>query len=161
MTELKATAKLDLPDKVDENTGQAIKYLAEGFSSLLKLPEKTLNIVEKAGNTLFCVPAALLHGKANIIETKCFIEAQNLRKEKSQIKLAKNVIENLVEKENMGEYIPDAIDDTDNLFAIQNASSETIDDDFIKFWAKLYTEEVCKPNTISKKTTNVLYIERR
>ncbi len=158
MTELKATARLDLPDKVDANTGQAIKCLAEGFSSLLKLPEKTLSIVEKAGNTLFCVPAAFLHGKANIIEARCFMEAQNLRRENSQIKLAKNVIENLAEKEEVGEEIPNKINDTDNLFAIQNAAAETNDDDFIKFWAKLYTEEACKPNTISKKTVDLCRI---
>ena len=91
MSELKVTAKLDLPKKVDKNTGQAFKYLAEGFSNLTKLPKKTLNIIENTGNILFCVPAAYLRGKANVIEAKYFVEAQNLRKEKSQAKLAKNV----------------------------------------------------------------------
>jgi hypothetical protein len=78
-----------------------------------------------------------------------------MRKEISQIKMAQHVLENLADKEQRGEDLPPKIEDTDNLFAIQNAVSETSDEDFIKFWAKLYTEEACKSNTVSKKTVNL------
>ena len=35
-----------------------------------------------------------------------------------------------------------------NLLSVDSAERK----DFLEFWARLYTEEVCNPNTISKKT---------
>ncbi len=158
MPEVKATAKLELPEKVDENTGIAIKTIAEGVSSILKIPERVVNIVENTGNTLFSPLSEALHGKAEIIKAQNYAKAQKIRREVSQYKLAQNVLENLSEKHQNGESIPDHIDDTDHLFAIQNAASETNDDDFLRFWSQIYTEEACKPNTVSKKTIEICRI---
>ncbi len=152
---VEANLNINLPEKVDKKTGQMLENLSEGLASLMKLPEQTLNIVKNTGNTLFCVPAAYLHGQAEIIKAKSFAEANYIRRERSQCLLAVNVAENLAEKEKNGEDLPQNIEDTDNLFAIQNAASETTDEDFINFWARLYTEEACKPNTVSKKTVNL------
>lgn len=152
---VEANLNINLPEKVDKKTGQMLENLSEGLASLMKLPEQTLNIVKNTGNTLFCVPAAYLHGQAEIIKAKSFAEANYIRRERSQCLLAVNVAENLAEKENNGEDLPPNIEDTDNLFSIQNAASETTDEDFIKFWARLYTEEACKPNTVSKKAINL------
>lgn len=152
---INTTAELKLPKRVDENVGKAILNISEGLSSLMKLPEKTVDLIKNTGNTLFCVPAAYLQGNAELIKAKRFVQAQNIRKEYSQAMLAISVAENLADKEQKGEELPPQINDTDNLFAIQNAAAETTDEDFIKFWAKLYTEEACKPNTVSKKTVNL------
>lgn len=152
---VEANLNINLPEKVDKKTGQMLENLSEGLASLMKLPEKTLDLIKSGGTTLFCVPAAYLKGKAEIIKAKSFAEANYIRRERSQCLLAVNVAENLAEKENNGEDLPPNIEDTDNLFSIQNAASETTDEDFIKFWARLYTEEACKPNTVSKKAINL------
>ena len=152
---VKAEAKLSLPEKVDDNLGCSIKILSEGVTSLLKLPEKIIDTVTMSGATLFKPLVAYLNGKATIIEAHSFIEAQNIRKELSQCQLAVNVAKNLATKQQSGQDIPTEIKDTDTLFAIQNAASEKTDKDFLEFWAHLYTEEACKPNTISKKTVEL------
>ena len=152
---VKAVLEIKVPKKIDGNVGKAFLTVAEGVSSVLKLPEKTLNLLEKGSTTLLKPIASFLNGQAEIIEAKSFTEANLLRKEKSQCLLALNVAETFAEKEQNGENLPPKIEDTDNLFAIQNAASETTDEDFIKFWARLYTEEACKPNLISKKTVDL------
>ena len=148
-------AELKLPKKVDSKIGTAFVNLSEGVSSLMKLPEKTLYMLKNTTNTLFCLPSAWLQGKAEIIKAKSNVEAQKIREEKSTTMLLIKVLEIFAEKEKNGEEIPNKIEDSDNLFAIQNAASEYTDEDFIKFWARLYTEEACKPNTVSKKTINL------
>lgn len=152
--EVNAIAKLDLPKKVDSNLGKTLVNLSEGLSSLMQLPEKTLNLVQSTGNTLLSPFSALLQGISYKITCSYlpYKDEIDKRKEISQIKLAKAVVENLAEKENNGEEIPNKVEDTDTLFAIQNAASEISDEEFIKFWAHIYTEEACKPNTISKRT---------
>lgn len=152
-----AEAKLDvkLPEKVDENIGRGLYILAESIGKLIKLPSRALEIAQTASSTLFKPLTAYLNGAAAVIEARSFVEAQNIRMEVSQCKLAMHVASNLAEREARGEAIPQQIMDTDNLFAIQNAASETTDEDFLRFWAGLYAEEACKPNTVSKKTVEL------
>ncbi len=152
---LKTEAKLTLPERVDNNLGYSIKVLSEGVASLLKLPEKVVDTVVISGATLFKPLVAYFNGKATIISARSFVETQNIRKELSQCQLAINVAKNLAIKHQSGQEIPKGIVDTDTLFAIQNAAAETTDKDFLEFWAHLYTEEACKPNTISKKTVEL------
>lgn len=154
-TNFKAEAKLVLPEKVDSNIGCSVKVLSEGVASLCKLPEKIFDIVTKSGATLFRPLVAYLNGRAAIMEARSFVESQNIRKELSQFQLAINVAQNLAAKQQAGQEVPKEIVDTDTLFAIQNAAAETTDKDFLEFWARLYTEEVCNPNTISKKTVEL------
>lgn len=156
--EIKATAELKLPEKVDENVGKTCRDLSQTVKKVASPVSKIAELyLIKAPCTLLAPVAAYLRGKSYEIACK-YLPFQNqieMRKELSQIKMAQFVLENLVDKEQKGEDLPPNIEDTDNLFSIQNAASETTDEDFIKFWAKLYTEEACKPNTVSKKTVNL------
>lgn len=155
MAEAKLDVDVKLPEKVDENIGRGLCILAESVGELIKLPSRALDIARTAGGTLFRPLTAYLNGASAVIEARSFVEAQNIRREASQCKLAMHVASNLAEREARGEAIPQQIMDTDNLFAIQNAASETTDEDFLRFWANLYTEEVCRPNTVSKKTVEL------
>lgn len=155
MAEAKLDVDVKLPEKVDENIGRGLCILAESVGELIKLPSRALDIARTAGCTLFKPLTAYLNGGAAVIEARSFVEAQNIRREASQCKLAAHVANNLAERETMGQAIPQQIRDTDNLFAIQNAASETTDEDFLRFWANLYTEEACRPNTVSKKTVEL------
>ena len=154
--EINTTAELKLPKKVDENVGRALVTTVSAVKDITSSCSKVVNLLTDGSCTLLAPMAAYLKGKSYEIACK-YLPYQNqaeMRKEISQIKTAQYVLENLVDKERK-EEIPSKIEDTDTLFTIQNAASETSDEDFIKFWAKLYTEEACKPNTISKKTVNV------
>ena len=156
--EIKATAELKLPEKVDENVGKACRDLSQTVKKVASPVSKIAELyLIKAPCTLLAPVAAYLRGKSYEIACK-YLPFQNqieMRKELSQIKMAQFVLENLVDKEQKGEELPPNIEDTDNLFSIQNVASETTDEDFIKFWARLYTEEACKPNTVSKKAINL------
>ncbi len=156
--EIKATAELKLPEKVDENVGKACRDLSQTVKKVVSPASKIAELyLIKAPCALFAPLAAYLKGKSYEIACK-YLPFQNqieMRKELSQIKMAQFVLENLVDKEQKGEELPPKIEDTDILCAIQNAASKTTDEDFIKFWARLYTEEACKPNTVSKKTVNL------
>ena len=156
--EIKATAELKLPEKVDENVGKACRDLSQTVKKVASPVSKIAELyLIKAPCTLLAPVAAYLRGKSYEIACK-YLPFQNqieMRKEISQLKMAQYVLENLADKEQNKEELPPQIEDTDNLFAIQNAASETTDEDFIKFWARLYTEEACKPNTVSKKTVNL------
>lgn len=155
MAEAKLDVDVKLPEKVDENIGRGLCILAESVGELIKLPSRALDIARTAGSTLFRPLTAYLNGASAVIEARSFVEAQNIRREASQCKLAMHVANNLAEREAKGQAIPQQIRDTDNLFAIQNAASETTDEDFLRFWANLYTEEACRPNTVSKKTVEL------
>lgn len=148
--------QVKIPENMGENTGKALVNVSEGIKSLFSVPEHLVKIVENRGATLFAPIKAYLEGKAKTIQAhSSFIEAQQYRQEESLKKLAYSVIGELNEKANNNEYIPESIQDSDVLFSIQNTVSEISDAEFIKFWGKLYTEEACKPNSISKKTVEL------
>ena len=146
-----------LPEKIDENLGKALVIVASAVKDITSSCSKVTNLIVDTPCTLLAPLSAHLKGKSYEIACK-YLPFQNqieMRKEISQLKMAQYVLENLADKEQNNEELPPKIEDTDNLFAIQTAVSETTDEDFIKFWARLYTEEACKPNTVSKKTVNL------
>ncbi len=148
---------INLPEKVDENVGKALVITASAIKDITSTCSKVTNLLLDAPCTLLAPLAAFLKGESYKIADK-YLPFQNrveMRKEVAQIKLAQYVLEDLADKERKGEELPPKIEDTDTLFSIQNAASETTDEEFIKFWARLYTEEACKPNTVSKKTVNL------
>ena len=155
--EINTTAELKLPKKVDENLGRALVTTASAIKDITSSFSKVVNLLTDGSCTLLAPIAAHLKGKSYEIECKyyTFQDQITIRKELSQARMAQYVLENLIAKEQKNEKLPHQINDTDNLFAIQNAASETTDEDFIKFWARLYTEEACNPNVISKKTINL------
>ena len=152
--EATATAELKAPKQIDKNLGKAMVSLADGAKSLACLPEKMLDIVKNSSATLFSPLSAHLHGVAAKIEYNNlrYTDATQQRKEISQMHLATNVLENFSNRLEQGKEIPEIIEDTDTLFAIQNTASEYTDKQFLEFWAELYTQEALKPNTVSKKT---------
>lgn len=154
---VKLKLEIKAPEKVDENLGKALVIAASAFKDITSTCSKVTNLLADGSCTLLAPVASYLKGESYKIADK-YLPFQNrveMRKEISQIKLAQYVLEGLADKEQRGEDLPPKIEDTDTLFSIHNAASETTDEDFIKFWAKLYTEEACKPNTVSKKTVNL------
>lgn len=151
--------KISLPEKVDPNVGKTLTDLSSAANefahTVSQSSQKVVDATLNGSAPLFSPWSALCHGVADIINEGCGFIADIIRKKRSQLYLANDVLKNLNDKEQNGEKIPDKIEDTDTLFSIQEAASETLDKDFISFWAKLYTEEACKPGTINKKAINL------
>ncbi len=125
-----------------------------GFS----VSKNLVNKIANATSTLFAPATAWLQGKQAQISCSYlpFYDKLAERKNENLQKLFVNVLSALNEKELRGEKIPDQFEDTDNLLLIQDNASTTSNEDFLKLWAKLYTEEACKPGSISRKTIKLL-----
>lgn len=125
-----------------------------GFS----LSENLVNKIANATSTLFAPATAWLQGKQAQISCSYlpFYDKLAERKNENLQKLFVNVLSILNEKELHEEVIPDQFEDTDNLLLIQDNASTTSNEEFLKLWAKLYTEEACKPGTVSRKTIKLL-----
>ena len=148
-------ASLELPEKVDSNVGKTLVTFANAIKDITCASKNVVNATIHGTATLFAPLKAICEGKAAELEEKYAYKAEEYRKLKSNLALGIDVLKNLNDKEKNGEKIPDKIEDTDPLFSIQEAASETLDKDFISFWSKLYTEEACKPGTINKKAINL------
>lgn len=151
--------KISLPEKVDPNVGKTLTDLSSAANefahTVSQSSQKVVDATLNGSAPLFSPWSALCHGVADIINEGCDFIADIIRKKRSQLYLANDVLKNLNDKEQNGEKIPERIEDTDTLFSIQEAASETLDKDFISFWAKLYTEEACKEGTVTKKAINL------
>lgn len=151
--------KVNFPEKVDPNVGTALTDISSATNELAhtvsQSSQNVINVALKGTTPLFSPLSAICEGTADIIKEGCGFFADIIRKKRSQLYLANDVLKNLNDKEQNGEKIPERIEDTDTLFSIQEAASETLDKDFISFWSKLYTEEACKPNCVSKRTISI------
>ncbi len=124
----------------------------------LSLSENLVNKIANATSTLFAPATAWLQGKQAQISCSYlpFYDKLAERKNENLQKLFVNVLSILNEKELHEEIIPDQFEDTDNLLLIQDNASTTSNEEFLKLWAKFYTEEACKPGSISRKTIKLL-----
>lgn len=151
--------KIDLPEKVDSNVGTALTDISSATNEVAhtvsQASQNVINATLKGTAPLFSPLSAICEGTADIIKEGCGFFADIIREKRSQLYLANDVLKNLNDKEQNGEKIPERIEDTDTLFSIQEAASETLDKDFISFWSKLYTEEACKEGTVTKKAINL------
>lgn len=139
---------------------ESIKFEVENFKNKVgcSVSQKTMNMLFNATATLFKPLSAWLHGRAAMIEVEYLPFYQKLVecKERNLQQLAKNTIMEFAQKEQNGEPIPETIHDTDNLLLIQDNASTTSNEEFLKLWAKLYTEEACKPGSVSRKTIKLI-----
>lgn len=128
-------------------TARLVNTISSGFESVGKMLKNSTNVIGKP-------IAALIEGKTNEIElANQFITARLMYvKETNATMHMAYVAEELNKKVEKGENIPDKIEESDKLYLIQDNASTTSNDEFLKLWAKLYAEEACKPNTVSRKT---------
>ena len=120
---------------------------------------------EKVGNML-CNSATVIgnpvgawfDGKAQEISANSQFIVANImyKKEINAIKHLQYVAEEFNKKVKNDEQIPEKIEASDNLLLIQDNASTTSNEEFLRLWAKLYTEEACKQGSISRKTIKLL-----
>lgn len=101
---------------------------------------------------------AYLKSKSNEISANSQLIVANImyKKEINAIKHLQYISEELNLKITKGEDIPEKIEESDNLLLIQDNASTTSNEEFLKLWAKFYTEEACKPGVVSRKTIKTM-----
>lgn len=151
----KVGAELNLPkeaaNKLSDATSNLVNVLANSS-------EKVINMLCNGASTLTAPFGALLKGKTAEIElnNQSIYAKLAITKEINMRKLSAYVTQELNDKVNKGEEIPDSLEDSDNLILIQDNASTMSDEEFLKLWAKLYTQEACKPGSVSRKTIKIL-----
>lgn len=141
----------------------------EGANELLKATARLINVVNSAAegvgkmlknstNAIGKPIEAILEGTTSEIELRNqFITARLAYvREVNATMFTANVAEEFNKKVENGEEIPEKIEPSDKLNTIQERASEVSNEEFLKLWSKFYTEEVCNPDSISKKTINLL-----
>lgn len=101
---------------------------------------------------------AYLEGKSNEISANSQLIVANImyKKEINAIKHLQYISEELNQKVAKGEDIPEKIEESDNLLLIQDNASTTSNEELLKMWAKLYTEEACKSGSVSRKAIKLV-----
>lgn len=143
---------------MSDNKAIDLYYEHFGTKVGIGLSEQTVSKIANANSTLFAPVTAWLQGKAAQITVGFlpFYDKLAERKNQNLQNLALDVMRELKNREDEGKPIPDKFEDTDNLLLIQDNASTTSNEEFLKLWAKFYTEEACKPGTISRKTIKLV-----
>ncbi|MCT4552838.1 MAG: DUF2806 domain-containing protein [Alphaproteobacteria bacterium] len=145
---------IKLPESSGEGLGKGFQAIGTGIGNILNIPPY---IAKKIIDGSCCIASPLMEKqtqKANIIKNLTLLETIQLRENENLNKFALKTIKKLSEKPK--NELPEKITDTDNTIRIMNLAKETSDEDFLDFWAKLCSEEFCKPNSLSKKTLNLI-----
>lgn len=143
-------------------SNEAANKLADATANLINVlsnsSSKVINMLCNGASTLTAPIGAILRAETAKIElnNQSIYARLAITKEINMRKLSTYVAEELENKVNNGEYIPEQLVDTDKLLLIQDNASTTSNEEFLKLWAKLYTQEACKPGTISRKTIKIL-----
>ena len=120
--------------------------------------EKVGEMLRNSTNAIGKPIDAWLTGKAQEISANSQLIVANImyKKEVNATKHLQYVAEEFNKKVENNEQIPEQIEASDNLLLIQDNASSTSNEEFLKLWAKFYTEEACKPGSISRKTIKIL-----
>ena len=120
--------------------------------------EKVGEMLRNSTNAIGKPIDAWLTGKAQEISANSQFIVANImyKKEVNAIKHLQYVAEEFNKKVENNEQIPEQIEASDNLLLIQDNASTTSDEEFLKLWAKLYTEEACKSGTVSRRTIKLV-----
>lgn len=132
-------------------TARLINVISSGAEGVGKMLKNSTNVIGKPIE-------ALIQGKTNEIElANQFITARLMYvKEANATMHLSYVAEELNKKVENGQELPEKIEESDNLYLIQDNASTTSNEYLLKMWAKLYTEEACKPGSVSKRAIKLV-----
>ena len=154
-TSHKGNTELELPQ---EGTNELCVATATLLNTLSNCSEKVVNMFCNGLSTLGRPIGAIIDGKTASIElaNQSIYLKLAMTKEANMRKHLAYVAKELDEKVKNNENIPESLIETDKLLLIQDNVATTSEDDVLKLWAKLYTEEACKPGTISRKAIKLI-----
>lgn len=154
-TSHKGDAELELPS---EGTNELCIATAALLNTLRSCSEKVVNMFCNGLSTLGRPIGAIIDGKTASIElaNQSIYLKLAMTKEANMRKHLAYVAKEFDEKVKNNEDIPESLIETDKLLLIQDNVSTTSEEEVLKLWAKLYTEEACKPGTISRKAIKLI-----
>ncbi len=154
-TSHKGDAELELPSEGTNELCVATANLINVFSNCSK---KVVNMFCNGLSTLGKPIGAMLNGTAASIElaNQSIYLKLAMTKEANMRKHLAYVAQEFDERVKNNENIPESLIETDKLLLIQDNVATTSEDEVLKLWAKLYTEEACKPGTISRKAIKLI-----
>lgn len=155
LTPTRQKGKLIVPNEGANELAKATAHLINNFNnSSKKVLDMFCNGLSKLGEPI----GEIIKGKTAAIElaNQSIYMKLAVTKETNMRKLIAYSVEEFDKKVKEGQEIPNHLIETDNLLLIQENASTTSNEEFLKLWAKIYTEEACKPNTVSKKTIKLL-----
>lgn len=154
-TSCKGEADVELPEEATNELGLATARLIDTFNnSSKKVFDMFCNGMSKLGEPI----GEIIKGKTTAIElaNQSIYMKLAMTKEANMRKLIAYAAEEFDKKVDNGENIPSHLVETDEILLIEENASMTSNEEFLKLWAKLYTEEACKPGSVSRKTIKLL-----
>lgn len=154
-TSHKGNAQLDLPEEAINELGLATARLVDVLSnSSKKVFDMFCNGMSKLGQPI----GEIINGKTKALElaNQSIYMKLAMTKEANMRKLIAYSAAEFDKKVSNGEEIPDHLVETDEILLIEENASMTSNEEFLKLWAKLYTEEACTPGSISRKTIKLV-----
>ncbi len=151
----KGEMDINLPDEATNELGLATARLIDTFNNSSK---RVFDMFCNSMSTLGQPIGEIIKGKTAAIElaNQSLYMKLAMTKETNMRKLLAYAAEEFEEKVVNGEDIPNHLVETDEILLIEENASLTSNEEFLKLWAKLYTEETCKHGSISRKTIKVL-----
>ena len=155
LTPTSQKGKVSLPEEATNELGLATARLVDTLNNSSK---QVFNMFCNGLSTLGQPIGEIIKGKtaAIALANESIYMKLAVTKESNMRKLLAYTAEELDVKVNSGEEIPESLPQSDNIMLIQDNASTTSEDEFLQLWAKLYAEEACKPNSISRKTIKTL-----
>ena len=151
----KGQADINLPEEATNELGLATARLIDAFNnSSKKVFDMFCNGMSKLGQPI----GEIINGKVAAIElaNQSIYMKLAMTKEANMRKLIAFAADEFDKKIANGEDIPDYITESDEILLIEENASLTSNEEFLKLWAKLYTEEACKPGTVSRRTIKLV-----
>ncbi len=155
-----------IPESAGEGIGDGVRTFGQGLGHFFAclgdrikygtIPyEKTEKLITEASSRIIQVAKNYNEKLSN---PNSLFGSINYQEEKNLRNFIKYTVEEMLNREKKGEPLPEKLEDTDNLLAIEKASSETSDEDLLKMWAKIFVEESTNKNSINKRAINLLKI---
>lgn len=151
----KGEMDINLPDEATNELGLATARLIDTFNNSSK---RVFDMFCNSMSTLGQPIGEIIKGKTAAIElaNQSLYMKLAMTKETNMRKLLAYAAEEFEEKVVNGEDIPNHLVETDEILLIEENASLTSNEEFLKLWAKLYTEEACKPGTVSRRTIKLV-----
>lgn len=163
--------EIKIPDSAGNSIGKGIEACGKGIEKFLsgsgylmrcigqkikgeiqKYP-KTTNLFSRS-DSKFLSAAKKVRGEN--VEPNTFTDGIQYQKDNNLKQFIKEVVDEVVFREEQEKELPPAFKDTDNLLAIEEAAAETNDEQLSKMWARIFVEEATHPNSISKASVEIL-----
>lgn len=136
-----------------QSFGQGLGYLASCIGDRIKYGKSLQLLMQQNGSTILEVAKSM---STQPVKPETLTGAVKYQEEENLRRFIKNVVKEILDREDHNESLPKDFHNTDSTLAIEKAAAETNDDDLSKMWARLFIEEATQPDSVSKASIDIL-----